>query len=163
MNSKHKPLETTSATWTALADDLRRRGDDCRESGAFLLGSSDEHRRKFVAWVAYDDLDVDALSEGYVRLGTAAFTKLWAICGERNLEVVADVHTHPGNPRQSISDREHPMVSIPGHMAIIVPNFAQGVVLPGKVSVNIYQGGLTWQSFFGRDAEKLINLIEEPS
>ena len=163
MNFKYKPLETTAGTWTALIDDLRRRGDDFRESGAFLLGHSDDHRRKLVAWVAYDDLDVDALSEGYVSLGTEAFTKLWAICEERGLEVVADVHTHPGNPRQSISDREHPMVSIPGHMAIIVPNFAQGIVLPKKVSINIYQGGLKWQSFFGGDAEKLINLFEEPS
>ena len=163
MNSKYKRLEAKAATWAALMDDLRRRGNDCRESGAFLLGQADTERREFHAWVAYDDLDIDALTAGYVRLGTPAFTKLWAICGDLNLEVVADVHTHPGNPRQSISDREHPMVSIPGHMAIIVHNIAKGVVIPSTVIVKINQGGLRWESFFGRDAENLINLIEDTS
>ena len=159
MSSKYKRLEAKATTWQALVDDLRKRGNGRRESGAFLLGHSDDTRRIFLTWIAYDDLDNKALSKGYVQLCTSAFTKLWAICAELQMEVVADVHTHPRNPRQSISDREHPMISIPGHMAIIVPNFAQSVVNPHDVSVNFYHGAMQWESFFEREAGTMINLI----
>lgn len=148
----------SASTWLELMADLRARGRAKRESGAFLLGRAVGQVRLVQRWVAYDVLDPDALSYGYVRLNTQAFTKLWALCEELRLEVVADVHTHPGNPRQSSSDRANPMISQPGHVALIVPNFAQGVVLPYSVSVNIYAGNKRWNSFFGRNAEMLIHL-----
>jgi hypothetical protein len=42
-------LEAKAATWLALMDELRKRGDGCRESGAFLLGNSNSHTRQFLA------------------------------------------------------------------------------------------------------------------
>ena len=134
------------------------RGDGQRESGAFLLGHQVGQIRRVEQWLPYDELDPKALSQGYVRLGTQAFTKLWAHCAQLRLEVVADVHTHPGVPRQSFSDRTNPMISSPGHMAIIVPNFAQGLVLPRAVSVNVYAGDKRWHSFSGRNAEERVSL-----
>jgi proteasome lid subunit RPN8/RPN11 len=151
-------LEMSAALWEALMRDLRERGRGVRESGAFLLGTLGDDVRQVTQWVPYDDLDVDALLQGYVRLGTEAFVRLWAKCTELRLEVVADVHTHPGGPRQSGSDRAHPMISRLGHLALIVPNYAQGVVKPHAISVNIYQGNKQWISHFGRDAEALIRL-----
>jgi proteasome lid subunit RPN8/RPN11 len=151
-------LEISASLWQALMHDLRQRGGAERESGAFLLGSHSGGVRQVTHWVPYDDLDSGALLQGYVRLGTDAFTRLWAKCSQLRLEVVADLHTHPGGPRQSDSDRAHPMICKLGHLALIVPNYAQGVVRPHVVSLNIYQGNKQWISHFGRDAEALIRL-----
>lgn len=153
-----KPLEVPAPLWKALIDDLRQRGFGKRESGAFLLGTMDGDVRRVQAWVPYDELDANALSAGYVRLDTSAFTRLWAICAEKYLTVVADVHTHPGSPNQSRSDRANPMISQAGHFALIVPKFACGPVAPRDVSVNVYLGSKQWASFFKRDAQALIRL-----
>lgn len=153
-----KPLEVPKALWKALVDDLRQRGLGKRESGAFLLGTMDGDIRRVVAWVPYDELDPKALSAGFVRLDTHAFTRLWAICTEKQLTVVADVHTHPGGPHQSPSDRANPMISQAGHFALIVPQFALGTVAPRDISVNVYLGDKQWANFFHRDAQALIRL-----
>ena len=56
---------------------------------------------------------------------TAAISAtLWDICKRRGLTVVADVHVHPGGAGQSDSDRDHPMISRAGHIALILPDFA---------------------------------------
>lgn len=153
-----KPLEVPTPLWKALIDDLRQRGFGKRESGAFLLGTMDGDVRRVQAWVPYDELNANALSAGYVRLNTSAFTRLWAICADTCRTVVADVHTHPGGPHQSRSDRANPMISQAGHFALIVPKFARGHVAPHDVSVNIYLGSKQWASFFTRDAQALIHL-----
>lgn len=156
-----KPLEFRAGVWSALMADLRLRGRAFRESGAFLLGKADEAGKVVHEWLPYDELDPASLHFEYVRLGTNAFPKLWAECEVRRLQVVADVHTHPRGPRQSRSDRTSPMISLAGHIALIVPNFAKGNVQPSDVSVNVYLGGGAWQSYFQRDAAALIKLSDE--
>jgi proteasome lid subunit RPN8/RPN11 len=156
MNSS--PLEFEASVWMALIEDLRRRGGGVRESGAFLVGGMHGGIRQVHTWVPYDELDEDALTEGYIRLGTAAFTKLWAKCNELGTVVVADVHTHPFGPRQSLSDMANPMISQAGHMALIVPRYAQGDVSPSDLSVNIYLGSKRWASHFGRGAATRIRI-----
>lgn len=157
MNSNR--LEVHKATWLDLMKDLRQRGGGKRESGAFLLGQVQGHTRHVHSWVAYDDLDPEALTRGYVRLGTAAFTQLWALCEARRQAVVADVHTHPRGPQQSLSDRNNPMISQAGHMALIVPRYAQGEVTPRSVSVNVYLGAKCWASYVDREAEARIYMV----
>lgn len=156
-----KPLEFRTGVWQALMADLCRRGRAFRESGAFLLGKTNETGKVVHEWLPYDELDPSSLNFEYVRLGTNAFSNLWAECNVRGLQVVADVHTHPRGPRQSRSDRANPMISLAGHVALIVPNFAQGVVQPSDVSVNVYLGDGAWQSYFQRDAAALIKLSNE--
>ncbi|GAB4565859.1 MAG: hypothetical protein Tsb007_37610 [Rhizobacter sp.] len=153
------PLEVPTPVWKALIEDLCKRGFGKRESGAFLLGTMDGDVRRVQAWVPYDELDANALTAGYVRLDTSAFTRLWAICAEKGLTVVADVHTHPVGTTQSRSDRANPMISQAGHFALIVPKFARGRVVPHDVSVNVYLGSKQWASYFKRDAQELIRLI----
>lgn len=152
-------LEVSKGTWLDLMADLRQRGGGRRESGAFLLGQVQGNTRHVHSWVPYDDLDPEALTKGYVRLGTAAFTRLWAVCAARQQMVVADVHTHPRGPYQSLSDRTNPMVSQAGHMALIVPRYAQGKVTPRSVSVNVYLGGKSWASYLDLEAEARIHLV----
>ena len=150
-------LEMSTALWAAVLADLRRQSRGVRESGCFLLGNLGETRTA-LEFVAYDELDPDSLNYRYVRLETETFAKLWTRCEERGLTVVADVHTHPFGPAQSRSDRANPMIALPGHLALIVPSFAKGEVLPQDLSVNVHLGASQWSSHFGADAAARLSL-----
>ena len=152
-------LELPASLWAGLIADLRHRSGGVRESGAFLLGAVVGDTRRVLTWIPYDELDPGALAQGYVRLSTAAFTKLWAKCSELGMVVVGDVHTHPCGPHQSWSDKTNPMISQAGHVALIVPRYAQGNVSPGDISVNVYRSGKQWTNFFGQDAQQRIRLV----
>jgi len=136
--------------------DLHRRGGGRRESGAFLLGRVTEGAKVVSEWVSYEDLDPMSRGHAIIRLDTSAFSRLWQVCGDRNVQVVADIHTHPGRPIQSRSDRAFPMLALSGHIALIAPHFARGTVKPADVSFNVYAGSGQWISYFGADAASFI-------
>lgn len=144
MVSDGNRLRISWLSWWRLVRQLRRRGGGKRESGAFLLGRCDEDGGTIRAFVFYDDIDPDALSQGYVHLAGSALNKVWDSCAETGLEVLADVHTHPGRADQSPSDREHPMVAIRGHTALIIPNFARSALNLRAVGVYRHLGALKW-------------------
>lgn len=131
--------------WWRLMNGLRQRG--CvytRESGAFLLGCRRTGLAQIVDFVLYDDLDPNCLDTGIVRFDGRYFGRLWVICNRRNLSVVADVHTHPGASDQSSSDRNHPMISRAGHIALIVPRYAAMPVRRSEIGMYRYQGAKHW-------------------
>lgn len=158
MNLNLRQLEFQPGIWAQLMLDLRKRGGGRRESGAFLLGKVEGDSKVVYAWIPYDELDPASLNYAYIRLSTETFTKLWAECATRGLQVVGDIHTHPKGPGQSQSDRENPMVSVAGHFALIAPWYAQGNVMPHDVSVNAYLGAKRWSSHFGENAAAMIVL-----
>jgi len=94
----------------------------------------------------YDEVDPGSLMSGIVRLDGKFFGALWQFCGEHELSVVADVHTHPGSPEQSPSDRDNPIISRAGHIALILPNFAMGFIPRRDIGIYEYQGAKTWKS-----------------
>lgn len=144
--------------WRRLLADLSSRGGGERESGAFLLARSDQRGRRVVEWMPFDELDPRALN-GAISIRGMAFSRLWAICDERQLRVIADIHTHPGTSvRQSAIDRANPMVARRGHVGIIVPDFAQGRPSTREIGVHVYLGDRAWASHFGRDASRLFRL-----
>lgn len=131
--------------WRRLRRALRQRGRGAsRESGAFLLGRQEEGRRRIVDFVLYDNLDPQCLDTGIVRFDGRHFGALWALCKARGLSVVADVHVHPGGSAQSDSDREHPMISRAGHLALILPNFAASPQPRSGIGIYRYLGGKRW-------------------
>ena len=136
--------------------DLKQRGHGRRESGAFLLAEVSRNDRIVRAWMPYDMLAPESLAYAYVRLESEAFSRLWTWCTKHGMEVVADVHTHPKGPAQSMSDRVHPMVALHGHVALIVPWFAQRNPRPFDCSSNIYLGNGKWANFYREQAEKHI-------
>jgi hypothetical protein len=124
--------------------ELERRGGHRHEAGVFLLGVEVAGRRQVTDRVFYDELDPNAYSTGVCVLHGDAFAKLWALCREQNLMVVADVHTHPQAAFQSQSDKTNPMVATSGHLAIIVPNFARWPIPRGQLGVFEYRGHHQW-------------------
>jgi proteasome lid subunit RPN8/RPN11 len=98
--------------------------------------------------MCYDDLDPHAYQSGAIVFHAAGYAALWQYCRERKLQVLADVHTHPGNGIwQSPTDQQNPMVPVVGHTAIIVPNYASTPWWSLKtVAVYQYRGNFTWHT-----------------
>ena len=137
-------LNCPPALWNRAMAELHCRGRRRHESGAFLLGSERDGRRQASDIVFYDDLDPAAYASGVCILKADAFSKLWALCREKQLTVVADIHTHPGAAFQSEVDRRNPMVACPGHIAIIVPDFAAAPVRYDRLGIFEYHGEHRW-------------------
>jgi hypothetical protein len=131
--------------WRRLVRGLRERGRGrTRESGAFLLGRRHGPRARVVDFVLYDDLDPRCLDTGIVRFDGRHMGTLWEVCERRALVVVADVHVHPGSEHQSDSDRAFPMVSRAGHIALILPRFADPPAKREHVGMYRYLGSKRW-------------------
>jgi len=154
-------LDISRSLWADVMTHLRVRSGGVQESGAFLLGYKGAVRRTTTAFLPYEKLQRDALHDDHVQLTAASFARLWELCRHEQLSVVADIHTHPGNAFQSRSDRNNPMVAIPGHIAFIVPRFAQGQVQLGDVMVYVYRGNHTWDSYGASDVKRVVQLIEQ--
>ena len=157
---KVKPLLViTSTMWRDLLVELERRGDGRRESGAFLLAAREPRSTHVTDIVYFDDLDPECLV-GTIHLHQRAFSKLWDLCAARSLRVIGDVHTHPGGGvGQSSIDRDNPMIAARGHVGVIVPSFAQGVIEPKDVGVHVYLSADGWESHFDADAQQRLKVV----
>jgi proteasome lid subunit RPN8/RPN11 len=146
--------------WRRLLRELRRCGDGRRESGAFLLrarGAADDRIARFIC---YDDLDPASCQSGAIAFHAKGYAALWAYCREKAVEVVADVHTHPGlQVGQSDIDQRHPMVPVVGHTAMILPNFADAPWWSlEKVGVYEYLGNFTWRAHSPTKSQRRVRL-----
>lgn len=148
------------ALWHGAIVELDRRGEGRRESGAFLLGErrmcGGVERRRVHQFVFFDDLDPQCLDTGIIVFDGVGFGPLWQICRETGLEVVADVHTHPGLAVQSDADRRHPMIANAGHFALIVPSFAARVPQSAELGLYEYAGAHQWHDHSGPVASRIF-------
>ena len=149
-------LSCPDKVWAAGLRELRRRGCGWRESGAFLLGKNECGKRQIYRFAYYDDLDPHCLEKGYVKFDGTGYGPLWDLCRRTNLEVVADVHTHPGAPIQSGSDRMSPMVAVQGHIALIVPDLARRMARPRDLGIYEYEGEHRWHNHSGGKAARFF-------
>lgn len=153
-------LEASAQIWADLIVHLRAQSAGVRESGAFLLGNKSEGCCVVTRFLPYEQLQADALHDDYVALRAASFSRLWELCRADEVTVVADVHTHRLGPGQSRSDRTNPMVALKGHIALIVPRFAQGTIRLQDLGLYVYEGEHKWTSFSGPNVARLMRLIE---
>ena len=151
-------LEVPAQLWSALIQHLRHQGAGIRESGGFLLGHKTDSGRIVTSVLPYERLQANALHNDYVELTATSFAKLWSFCRQEGLSVVADVHTHRLGASQSRSDRTNPMVALAGHIAFIVPRFAQGNVRLQDLGMYVYQGDHRWITYSGSDVARLVRL-----
>lgn len=147
-------LACSTPLWRTLLGELRRRGGGCRESGAFLLGRINGKRRRVEDIAYYDDVEPDSLRTGIVVFDGRGYGPLWALCRETGRSVVADVHTHGGVAGQSSLDRDNPMIATAGHVAIIVPSFAQDLVQVSALGLYEYEGAHRWRDLSGPRATR---------
>lgn len=154
-----KVVEISRHRLSRTIRELARRGEGKRESGAFLLSRLSERPLGQGPWpvahvVFYDDLDAECLTGG---ITFTAFEGLWSLCRELKMTVVADVHTHPGAwVAQSSTDADNPMISSIGHVAVIVPNYAQHSPRSADFGVHVHLGGKRWKSFHGAEGTAFV-------
>lgn len=151
-------LEAPAQLWSGLIQHLRSQGAGVRESGAFLLGQKTNSCRVVTKILPYEQLQADALHDDYVALTAASFANLWNFCRQEGLSVVADVHTHRFGVGQSLSDRVNPMIALTGHIAFIVPRFAQGNACLQNLGMYVYKGNHRWTAYSGSDVSKFVRL-----
>lgn len=151
-------LRMARSLWSELTTELHRRTEGCHESGAFLLGRKTNAGRTALSLVYYDDLDPHAYDMGICVLHADAFSRLWDICGERDLSVVADAHVHGGRAGQSQSDQENPMIARSGHLAIILPLMARPPVRRWAVGIYEYLGDHKWRPHGGCRGSRTLKI-----
>jgi hypothetical protein len=151
-------LEIAAPMWRQLIEHLRQQGAGLRESGAFLLGRKTDSGRMMTQFLPYEWLQADALQRDYVSLTATSFAKLWDVCRAEDVVVVADVHTHRFGVGQSRSDMANPMVALKGHIALIIPRFAQGTIRLNDVGLYVYQGNHAWASHNGSDVSRVLRI-----
>lgn len=155
-----RKIEIPRLLWMNLVGDLSARGRGQRESGAFLMGKKGAPKRSVVRYICYDDLDPRALTHGLVEFHSGGFSKLWDICRDQGLQVLVDVHTHPGKDvRQSTIDKENPMLPVRGHVALILPRFGKTSVWSlDPIGIHRFTGGRQWESFRSFDQKCPVRL-----
>lgn len=150
---EHK-LSCSTNLWNEGLCELKKRTEGHHESGAFLLGREEKSQRRILQFAYYDDLEPHSLDSGIVVFDGSGYGPLWQLCRDTGLTVVADVHVHPGIARQSESDRTNPMIATKGHIAIIVPSFAESAFQPPKLGMYEYKGSHSWNDWSGKPSEK---------
>jgi len=138
-------LTCRGKVWRAGCEELRRRSAGYRESGAFLLGRTTLGTHEILEFLYYDDIDESCFANGIVEFDGRKLGRVWKHCRERSMQVVADVHVHPGGFGQSSSDQDNPIIAEIGHFALILPHYAAGSVLPGSIGVYEYLGDRLWR------------------
>ena len=153
-------VAVTVRLWRRLILELRRRGQGRRESGAFLLTPQKIGANRATSFICYDDLDPNAYEGGAIAFHAVGHAALWEHCRKRELRVLADVHTHPGNYiRQSSIDQRNPMIPLQGHIALIVPNFANTPWWTlSSAGVYEYLGNFEWHSHSNADGKRRVRL-----
>lgn len=143
-----KSIRISMWLWSRLVRDLRRRGRGERESGAFLLGLEGGPIERVTSYLCYDDVDAKAYQRGAIAFHASGYAALWRHCAQRGLQVLGDVHTHPGHGvGQSHIDQRHPMLPVIGHTALILPNFADTPWWSlGAAGVYEYLGNFQWRT-----------------
>ena len=140
-----RALNCPRSLWKKILRELRDRGAGVRESGGFLLGRIVAGQRYVTDFIAYDDIDPNAL-QGIIVFDASKMDVVWRRCEAEGLQVVADVHTHDRGFGQSRMDMDNPMIPQRGHIALIVPNFAQGFFKPGQFGMYEFCGVGQWRS-----------------
>ena len=145
-------LVCSRSVWNEGVNELRRRSAAWRESGAFLLGTVRGHRRRVEGFLFYDDVDPHCFARGIVEFDGRKLGLVWRRCREEGRTVIADVHVHPGSYHQSESDRHNPIIAEPGHLALIIPQFAAAARMPGGIGIYEYLGARQWRDHSAQGA-----------
>lgn len=156
------PLLISRRRFAKLLRGLHRRGEDRRESGAFLLAHRDARPvgggREITEVLYYDDLDAECLTGG-ITMHAIGLSRLNQLCRERQLRVLGDIHTHPSTfIGQSRIDATHPMIALPGHLAFIAPNYAAGPIRPTDLGAHRLLAGGAWEPAYGADVAGMLQV-----
>ena len=88
--------------------------------------------------------------EGFARfhkVSREAVTALFRYLQQKNLQLIADVHSHPGTwVGLSEIDMEHPLEFRVGFLSLVLPSYATPKPDIGTVGVHEYIGNMEWET-----------------
>ena len=136
------PTRLWELTWARLAQDSQ----GVRESACVWAGERLKDRW-IVQEVAFlDDLCGVRASRLQHRTTRPALEHLFTRLRTGGWQVVADVHTHPGNwVDLSPVDRRHPIEHRIGLVAMVLPQYAAGCPSRDHIGVHDYEGSYQWR------------------
>lgn len=74
------------------------------------------------------DHPVHRHSPGEYEIDSGWLTRYWFCIARDKRAIRAQIHTHPGAAFHSTTDDQFPVVSHPGFISIVIPNFAIGIL-----------------------------------
>jgi len=151
-------IELPATLYRELIRDLAASGRGQKESGAFLLGTQDDGVRKVTSYLMYDVIaPASSREHDYVALTGEEMATAWShAIGWVSRRWPTFIRIHSGCT-ESLGSR-HPMVSIAGHVALIVPSFATGNPMPGDLGIHRLSRNGQWESMFGEQSRAALHL-----
>lgn len=147
--------------WDETVRGLAGRSQGLRESGCIWAGKRNELTWTVKEVVFLDDLPGVRRHQLYHRMPRVAINKLFELLREKDLQIIADLHTHPTDwVELSDTDKIHPIEYRIGLIAIVFPNFAQFPHTFINLGVHEYLGSSEWQRLSLSEVNKRI-IIEE--
>jgi hypothetical protein len=92
------------------------------------------------------DHPVHSSSLGGYEIKSEWLTQFWFRLAREHRTIRAQVHTHPGDAFHSSTDDHWPVVSQPGFLSIVIPNFAKGPVSLKTTWIGRLEANGHWRS-----------------
>lgn len=105
---------------------LRKIGEDLAEGLVLWAGRKRGTTFSVAAVIRPTQRAVESESGLSVRTDSAAIHQVNALLYKNALELVAQVHSHPGEAYHSELDNAIPLVTTAGGLSLVVPDFARG-------------------------------------
>lgn len=86
----------------------------------------------------------------------AWLTEYWFRLARERRTIRAQIHTHPGQAFHSATDDQFPVVSQPGFISIVIPNFARGAVSLGEAWIGQLGVDGRWRALAVESAIEII-------
>lgn len=151
------PLALWRSTWAGL----RARGRGVRESACVWVGTRSGMLERARDVIFLDDLPGTMGHALQHRTSREAVAALLTRARELQLEIVADIHTHPSDwVDLSIVDQEHPIEYRIGLLALVFPNFAAGPTQLSRTGVHEYLGESRWKTLTGRAVHQRVTIVD---
>lgn len=135
----------TQALWQATVKGLGARSEGRHETACVWTGHRLPEAWSIEAIMFLDDLPGTTGLPRQHRTPRSALDVLFAELRKRELQIIADVHTHPGSwVGLSPVDQSHPIEYRLGLLAVVIPHYARVPVSLADAGIHEYLGAHRW-------------------
>lgn len=140
-------LFVTHNLWVSTWEGLQCRSAGQVESACVWLGPRSNTTQVALEAVFLDDLPGTIGRRLQHRTSRQAVAMLLEVARQKQLSIVADLHTHPSDwVDLSDVDQEHPIEYRVGLIALVLPSFAIGAPDLARTGVHEYLGNGKWST-----------------
>lgn len=125
----------------ALTDALRSSRERRHEGVAYLLGRTDG----VITLATTVFAPAARTTAGSFHVAARSMTFCMQAAGAYELQIVAQVHTHPGQAYHSDGDVEGARIRYPGYASIVIPNYGASLPQLGGIAAYLWRAGAGWQ------------------